>query len=115
MHSVKNRFLMRIKNTTGGLFRSFWAPMILRDLLVIGGAVFTEPASLMAFGRLVKCLPRALRARRAIMDRRRIDDAALAAWFSFEPVAMSMGASSEAPAAVSEPAPAVQWVRSAAR
>jgi len=114
MHSVKNRFLMRIKNTSGGLYRRFWAQMILRDLLVIGGAVFTEPASLLAFWRLAKCLPQALRARRTIMGRRRIDDATLAAWFSFEPVAMAIGPSREVPAAP-EHTPAVQWVTRAAR
>jgi GT2 family glycosyltransferase len=115
MHSVKNRFLMRIKNTTGGLYRRFWAPMMLRDVLVVGGAVFTEPASVAAFWHLAKCLPRALRARRAIMRRRRIDDATLAAWFSFEPVAMAIGQPREVPAAASEHSPAVHWLTRAAR
>jgi hypothetical protein len=94
---VKNRFLMRIKNASGGLYRRFWLPMTCRDLLVIGGAVFLEPGSIPAFWRLLACLPRALRARRQIMQRRRIDDEALARWFSFDPVAMPMG--QEAPAA----------------
>jgi GT2 family glycosyltransferase len=88
MHSVKNRFLMRIKNADGGLYRRFWLPMTVRDLAVIGGALFTEPGSLPAFWRLVQCLPRALRARQAIQSKRRIDDATLAAWFSFSPVAV---------------------------
>jgi GT2 family glycosyltransferase len=91
MHSVKNRFLMRIKNSTGGLYRRFWLPMTLRDLLVIGGAAFGEPGSLAAFWRLAKCLPQALRDRREIMARRRVDDQAVAEWFSFEPVARVIG------------------------
>ena len=91
MHSVKNRFLMRLKNTSAGLYRRFWLPMTARDLLVIFGAVFVEPSSLTAFWRLLRCLPRALRARRLIMRRRRIDDATLAGWFSFEPVSMPLG------------------------
>jgi len=91
MHSVKNRFLMRIKNATGGLYRAYWLPMTLRDLTVIAGAIFAEPASLAAFWRLARCLPRALRARREIMRRRRIDDATLAGWFDFEPVSVPMG------------------------
>src|SRR5947209_2454655 len=33
MHSVKNRFLMRVKNTTVGVCRRCWAPMITRDLV----------------------------------------------------------------------------------
>jgi GT2 family glycosyltransferase len=91
MHSVKNRFLMRLKNTSAGLYRRYWLPMTTRDLLVIFGAVFVEPSSLTAFWLLLRCLPRALRARRLIMRRRRIDDATLAGWFSFEPVSMPLG------------------------
>ena len=99
MHSVKNRFLMRIKNTSAGLYRRYWLPMTLRDLVVIGGALLAEPASLPAFWRLAKCLPQALRDRRAIMSRRRIDDATLAAWFSFRPTAQPVGQVSDVPAA----------------
>ena len=95
MHSVKNRFLMRLKNASADLYRRNWLPMTLRDLAVIGGAVFTEPSSLPAFWHLAKCLPRALRARRSIMRRRRIDDAALAGWFQFEPVALPVWAPAE--------------------
>ena len=85
MHSVKNRFLMRIKNTTGGVFRRFWRPMIARDLLVMGGCLLTEQKSLPAFWRLATCLPRALKSRRWIMSRRRATDENLAAWFSTRP------------------------------
>jgi GT2 family glycosyltransferase len=99
MHSVKNRFLMRIKNASAGLYRRFWLPMTLRDLAVIGGALVAEPGSLPAFWHLTKCLPRALRARRVIMSRRRIDDAALAAWFDFRPVAVAVGRGAEMVAA----------------
>jgi GT2 family glycosyltransferase len=97
MHSVKNRFLMRLKNTSAGLYRRYWLPMTLRDLLVIGGAVFAEPTSLAAFWHLAKCLPRALRARREIMRRRRIDDAALASWFNFEPVSIPVAQGGDFP------------------
>ncbi len=38
MHSVKNRFLMRIKNSTSGLYRECLLPMAARDLVVVGGA-----------------------------------------------------------------------------
>jgi hypothetical protein len=99
---------MRIKNASGGLYRRYWLPMTLRDLMVIGGALLAEPGSLAAFWRLAKCLPRALRARRVIMSRRRIDDATLAGWFSFEPVAMAVGEAGELPPAAwpeREPAP----------
>lgn len=87
MHSVKNRFLMRIKNTTGGVFRRFWRQMIARDLIVLGGCLVLEQKSLPAFWRLTKCLPRALRSRRWIMSRRRVSDESIAQWFNTRPSA----------------------------
>ena len=91
MHSVKNRFLMRVKNATAGVYRRYWLPMTLRDLVVVGGAMFSEPGSLAAFWHLAKCLPRAVRERRQIMKRRRVDDRAMAEWFGFQPVAQAVG------------------------
>lgn len=85
MHSVKNRFLMRIKNMTGGLYSRFWLPATVRDLLVVGGCLLWEPRSLPAFWRVAKCLPRALYQRRWIMRRRRVSDQTLAQWFSAQP------------------------------
>ena len=95
MHSVKNRFLMRIKNASPSLCRRFWLPMTLRDLIVVAGALVAEPGSLPAFWHLARCMPRALRARRIIMSRRRIDDAALEGWFSFAPVAQTISHAAE--------------------
>jgi GT2 family glycosyltransferase len=82
MHSVKNRFLMRIKNVTPGLYRRYWLPMTLRDLVVMGGALFWEPSSLPAFWRVAKCLPRAVKQRRQIMARRRVSDEELVDLFA---------------------------------
>src|SRR5262245_55661339 len=87
MHSVRNRFLMRIKNATGGLYRRFWLPATVRDLLVVVGCLLWEQESLPAFWRVVTCLPRAIRHRRWIMDHRRVSDESLAQWFSAEPSA----------------------------
>jgi GT2 family glycosyltransferase len=87
MHSVKNRFLMRIKNTAGGLYRRCWLPATLRDLVVIGACFIYEPSSLPAFWHLAKCLPAALRKRREILRRRRVSDEELARWFRSSPVA----------------------------
>jgi GT2 family glycosyltransferase len=81
MHSVKNRFLMRIKNMTGDLYRRNWLPATSRDLLVAGGCLFYEPGSLPAFWRLARCLPRAIAKRRRIMKRRVASDEYLAIWF----------------------------------
>jgi GT2 family glycosyltransferase len=95
MHSVKNRFLMRIKNATPGIYRRYWLPMTVRDLLVIGGALFWEPSSIPAFWHMARCLPRALRQRRIIMQRRRTGDEELAAWFDFAPASRPAANSAE--------------------
>lgn len=96
MHSVKNRFLMRIKNATGGLYWRFWLPATVRDVLVVGGCLLWEWRSLPAFWHIVRCLPRALRERRWIMRRRRVDDRSLARWFSLEPAAEPIAEAVEA-------------------
>lgn len=87
MHSVKNRFLMRIKNTTGGLFAQCWMPMLWRDAQVIGGCLLMEPSSLPAFWKVAGCLPRLLERRRDLLRRRRISDDELVRWFQTTPVA----------------------------
>jgi GT2 family glycosyltransferase len=87
MHSVKNRFLMRIKNATPGLYRRYWLPMTARDVIVMAASLFWEPSSLPAFWRIAKCLPRALEQRREIMARRRSSDEEIAAWFANPPAA----------------------------
>ena len=81
---------LRIKNMTGGLYRRFWLPVTLRDLLVVGGCLFWEPRSLPAFWRMAECMPRALRQRRWIMSRRRVSDDVLARWFSMQPFSQPM-------------------------
>jgi GT2 family glycosyltransferase len=100
MHSVKNRFLMRVKNATAGVYRRYWLPMTLRDLVVFGGSVFWEPASLPAFWHIARCLPRALRQRRIIMGRRRVSDEALADWFNFKPASQPLPQAPEMPVQV---------------
>jgi len=50
MHSVKNRFLMRIKNATPDLYRRFWLPMMARDLVVVGRLPSGRTSSLAPFG-----------------------------------------------------------------
>jgi len=85
MHSVKNRFLMRVKNMTGDLYRRYWLPATARDLLVLGGCLLGEPRSLLAFWHIALCLSRALAKRRRIMERRRVTDEYMAEWFHASP------------------------------
>ncbi|MBI1792089.1 MAG: glycosyltransferase family 2 protein [Acidobacteria bacterium] len=91
MHSVKNRFLMRVKNVTGDLYRRHWLAITARDLLVVGGCLLWEPTSLPAFWKLAKCLRGALHKRRQIMSRRRSSDEYLAGWIGALPQALPPG------------------------
>jgi GT2 family glycosyltransferase len=86
MHSVKNRWLMRIKNMTPDLYRRYWFPATLRDFVVIAGCALRELTSLRAFLFVARNLRRFLHKRRQIMARRRASDAYLSAWFSYKPV-----------------------------
>jgi GT2 family glycosyltransferase len=92
MHSVKNRFLLRVNNLTPGIWRRYWLPMLWRDLVVIGGCLLAEPASLPAFWNFARCLSRSRQRRRLIMSRRTVSDDVLAEWFSLRPVAYPIGA-----------------------
>jgi GT2 family glycosyltransferase len=86
MHSVKNRFLMRIKNMTGDLYRRNWFSITGRDLVVIGACLLRERSSLKAFWYLAKNWRRVVVKRGEIMRRRRAKDDYIASWFSYQPV-----------------------------
>jgi len=86
MHSVKNRFLMRIKNITGDLYRRYWLPITLRDLVVVGCCLLYEHYSLKAFWHILKSWRRVMAKRQWIMARKRVSDEYMAAWFQYHPV-----------------------------
>jgi GT2 family glycosyltransferase len=81
MHSVKNRFLLRLKNE--GLYLALRnAPFeISRDLLTIGAVLTVERTSFPALVWLWKNRRRILEKRRAVQSRRRVPDRQLARWF----------------------------------
>lgn len=81
MNSVKNRFLLRLKNE--GLYLALRnAPFELtRDLIAIAAVLTVERTSLPALGWLWKNRRRIMAKRREIQRRRRISDRALAGWF----------------------------------
>jgi GT2 family glycosyltransferase len=86
MHSVKNRFLMRIKNITGDLYRRNWLSITIRDMLVVGCCLAWEHASLKALWYVAKNWRRTVAKRREIMKRRRVNDDYIATWFRYTPV-----------------------------
>ena len=80
--SVRNRFLLRLKNQPVSQFLRFAPQALTRDLQVIGYAVLREHSSLPALVDVLRLLPRAWGKRRQILARRRVPTADLNAWFS---------------------------------
>ncbi len=90
MHSVKNRFLMRIKNMSGSLYWQHMGAITWRDAVVLGCCLTRETSSLKAFGYLAMNWRKFIEKRREIMRRRRVSDEYIASWFSFDPVSHAM-------------------------
>ncbi len=86
MHSVKNRFLMRMKNMTLDLYRRNWFSVLARDIVVLGCCLLLEQSSLKSFWYLAKNWDRIMAKRREIMKRRRVNDDYIATWFRYQPV-----------------------------
>jgi GT2 family glycosyltransferase len=81
MHSVKNRFLLRLKNEGPYLALRNAIFEIPRDIVTIGAVLTIERTSLPALSWLWRNRRRVLAKRRAIQSRRRVSDRDLARWF----------------------------------
>ena len=86
MHSVKNRFLLRMKNMTGHLYRRNFFSITVRDLVVVSCCVLWEHSSLKAFPFLFRNWRKVMAKRGEIMRRQRVNDEYIASWFDFKPV-----------------------------
>ena len=69
MHSVKNRFLLRINNQTLGQFAATCLPTLARDLVVLGASLTVERSSLPAFSWLWRNRKRLWAKRREIREK----------------------------------------------
>jgi GT2 family glycosyltransferase len=81
-YSVRNRFLLRMKNQTAGHALRFLLPALARDLQVIGYVLLKEHSSLGALGDVFRLRRTTMAKRRAIMARRQRADSEMIAWFS---------------------------------
>ncbi len=88
MHSVKNRFLMRIKNISPDLYRRNWFSITVRDLMVFAWCMVWEHSSLKAFWFLAANARRVFAKRRLIQSTRRVDAEYMASWFQYKPVSI---------------------------
>lgn len=81
MHSVKNRFLLRLKNEGAYLALRNLPFELSRDLITIAAVLTIERTSLPALGWLWRNRKQIASKRRAVQSRRRVSDRALAGWF----------------------------------
>ena len=86
LHSVKNRFLMRINNMTLPLYLRYFASITARDLLVLAACLLRERTSLRAFWLVCQGWRTSWQNRRFIMSRRKVTDQYLAQWFAAAPL-----------------------------
>jgi GT2 family glycosyltransferase len=105
MHSVKNRFLMRVKNVTPRVYLRNFIPATIRDIGILAYCLVLERSSLPAFYLFARDFGRVLHKRRLIQARRRVDDAYMSRWFRFEPVSLPLEMQGEpvTPIQVTEP------------
>ncbi len=92
MHSVKNRFLLRIKNQTLTEFLTLLLPSLFRDLQVIGYVLLREWSSIKGLCFVVTHLTQIWNKRRRIMAKRTTSGREMLRWFRYRPVARSFPA-----------------------
>ena len=85
LHSVKNRFLLRINNAGREHLRATFPRTFARDLLVVGGCLTVERTSLAALRWLAVNRERLLAKRAEIRSSRRVSDRDLLRWFTDDP------------------------------
>jgi GT2 family glycosyltransferase len=85
LHSVKNRFLLRLNNAGRDHLRATFPLTFARDLVVVGGCLTVERTSFEALRWLARNRARLLARRREILSRRTVSDRALLRWFGPDP------------------------------
>ncbi len=81
-HSVKNRFLLRINNMTGSLYRRDFWPITIRDTVVVGYVLLREWSSIAGLFYPIRHFPRLWRKRAIIQSLVRVPPDELERWFN---------------------------------
>lgn len=84
-YSVRNRFLLRLKNQSAGLAWRFLLPGLRRDLQVIGYVLLREWTSVPGLLDVISGLPHTWAKRRHVLGGRSVTTAAMARWFEDAP------------------------------
>lgn len=85
LHSVKNRFLIRINNAGPDHLRATLPLTFARDAVVVGGCLTVERSSLEALRWLARNRVRLLAKRHEVLSQRTVSDRALLRWFGPDP------------------------------
>ncbi len=97
MHSVKNRFLLRIKNQTWLEFIALLLPALTRDSVVLAYVGMIERSSLPGLVFVLRNLRRFWSKRRQIMSRRKASRQYMLRWFRYQPTAFECNKVSGSP------------------
>jgi GT2 family glycosyltransferase len=81
LHSLKNRYLLRLYHQTAGNLLRTLLPTLVRDLAALGWVVLRERSSLAAYAWLWRHRREIRRRRRLIQERRTVPPAAIDRWF----------------------------------
>jgi hypothetical protein len=85
LHSVKNRFLLRINNAGEEHLRATFARTFVRDAIVVGGCLTVERTSFEGLRWLAANRARLLEKRAEVQGRRTARDGNLLRWFTDDP------------------------------
>ncbi len=81
LHAIKNRYLAIVKNDLPVLFLRHLPYILWYDLKILGYLVLFERSSLLGIVEFIRILPRALRKRKLVMERRRVSSNYMIQWF----------------------------------
>jgi GT2 family glycosyltransferase len=84
-HSIKNRFLMRAKNISAGLYLRLLIPVTVRDLLILGYCLLCNRGLLSGLSLFRSERESIRKKRKWIQSHRRVSDSELAKWFDNHP------------------------------
>jgi GT2 family glycosyltransferase len=79
--SIRNRYLLMLKNDLLKHFVRHFLHIAIYDLKILAYALLYEHSSLIGYKQALRLIPRALRKRRVIMSRKRVDDEYILQWF----------------------------------
>jgi len=94
-HSIKNRFLMRAKNISPGLYAKLFLPITLRDIQVVGYCLLIDRRLASALTAVWKSRHELRRKRQVVQSRRRVSDAELSMWFAKRRVSVPVNSATQ--------------------